>query len=245
MKHINILTTLLVTLTISTAFSQLNASDGYVLLRNQVFGGDNASALIYKSNYVQNAQMIFMEKDSTIYGAIRGIGNDKFGLTDASGDFFLFHKKNKHIKFSIEDEDKMIIRKNGHIGIGTNDPMYKLDVCGTVRATEVLVEDDWCDYVFEEDYPLPTLEDEKEHIEKNGYLLGFQSEKEMDGKISLHDVTKRQQVKIEEFALQLIQLNERNKKLEQHNADLTKNYKVLEAMLIQLQNQNTKESSSP
>lgn len=242
-KYINILTILLTTLTISTAFGQLNAPDGYVLLRNQVFAGDNGSALIYKSNYVQNAQMLFMEKDSIIYGAIRGIESDKFGLTDSSGEFFLTHKETQHIKFSIATNDKMIIRENGHIGIGTNDPMYKLDVCGTVRAVEVLVEDDWCDYVFEEDYQLPTLEDEKEHIEKNGHLLGFQSEKEMDGKISLHDVTKRQQVKIEEFALQLIQLNERNKILEQQNADLSKNYKALEARLTQLQNNIQKETS--
>ncbi len=233
--YINILTTLLIILGTSTAYCQLTATDGYVLLRNQVFGGDNQSALVYKSNYSQNAQMIFMERDSIIYGAVRGFGDSKFGLIDASGNWLLEHKNNDYTKFSIANHEKMIIKENGNIGIGTSDPMYKLDICGTIRAIEVLVEDDWCDYVFDKDYTLPTLEEEKEHIEKNGYLLGFESEKTMDGKISLHDVTKRQQVKIEEYALQLIQLNEHNKMLEQQNEDLNKKYKVLEAMLIQLQ----------
>ena len=134
------------------------------------------------------------------------------------------------------NDEKMIIQQNGNVGIGTDTAMYKLDICGTIRAIEVLVEDDWCDYVFEEDYQLPSLEEEKEHIETNGYLLGFESEEAMEGKISLHDVTKRQQVKIEEYALQLIKLDEKNKLLELQNEDLAKKYEQLEAMLIELQN---------
>jgi len=170
-------------------------------------------------------------------------GEDQFELTDANGELYLEHETQTYTKFFIGNDEKMVIQNSGKVGIGTETPMYKLDVCGTVRAVEVLVEDDWCDYVFDEDYTLPTLEEEKEHIETNGYLLGFESEEAMDGKISLHDVTKRQQVKIEEYALQLIQLNETNKILEQQNTDLAKKYNVLEAMLVQLQNKIQTESS--
>jgi len=237
------LTTMFCFLVAPALFGQLYAPDGYLWLEDQLLVGDNESALIFSSNYSKNTQMIFMERDSIIYGAVRGLDEDKFGLTDAAGEWFLVHKNQKHTKFRVANEDKMIIKASGNVGIGINTPMYKLDVCGTVRAVEVLVEDDWCDYVFDKDYKLPSLEEEKEHIEANGYLLGFESEEAMDGKISLHDVTKRQQVKIEEYALQLIQLNEKNKILEQQNADLAKKYQTIEATLVQLQNDMHKKIS--
>jgi len=109
----------------------------------------------------------------------------KLGLTDTTGEWYLEHKDQTHTKFYIGNDEKMIIQNNGKVGIGTDTAIYKLDVCGTIRAVEVLVEDDWCDYVFDENYTLPSLEDEKEHIETNGYLLGFESEEAMSGKISL------------------------------------------------------------
>jgi len=46
----------------------------------------------------------------------------------------------------------------GHVGIGTTNPQHKLDVCGTGRFKEILVEEDWCDFVFEPEYCLTTLE---------------------------------------------------------------------------------------
>jgi len=172
-----------------------------------------------------------------------GCGEDQIGLTDAAGEWILEHENQAYTKFYVGNDEKMVIQNNGRVGIGTDSPMYKLDVCGTLRAIEVLVEDDWCDYVFDEDYQLPTLEKEKEHIKTNGYLLGFESEEAMDGKISLHDVTKRQQVKIEEYALQLIQLNEKNKALEQKNLNLSKKFETLETMLIELKNSIQKTES--
>ena len=96
----------------------------------------------------------------------------------------------------------------GNVGVGVTNPKNELDVCGTIRGKEVLVEDTWCDFVFYEDYDLPTLEEEKAHIETAGYLLGFESEEEMGGEINVGDVTKRQQQKIEEQMLHIIDLNE-------------------------------------
>jgi len=101
----------------------------------------------------------------------------------------------------------------GNVGIGVIDPENKLEVKGTIRAEEVKVELGWGDYVFYDDYQLPTLEEEKAHIEKNGHLLGFESEKAMAGKIQLGDVAKRQQVKIEEIMLHLIELKKENEEL--------------------------------
>ncbi len=109
---------------------------------------------------------------------------------------------------------------SGNVGIGTTSPQNALDVCGTVRSNEVKVESGWCDYVFYDDYQLPTLKEEAQHIESKGYLAGFESEAEMNGEINLGDVTKRQQEKIEQMMLHIIKMNERLENLEMENTQL-------------------------
>ncbi len=102
---------------------------------------------------------------------------------------------------------KMVILKNGNVGIGSANPTTKLAVNGDIRSREVLVETaNWPDYVFHKDYVLPTLQDEAMFIEENGHLSGFQSEKEMENVITVGDVTKRQQEKIEQMMLHLIEM---------------------------------------
>jgi len=108
-----------------------------------------------------------------------------------------------------------------------NGTVLKIDADGNMEAAnakfcEVLVNEDWCDFVFEETYELPSLIEEKKHIEENGYLLGFESEEAMAGEISLADVTKRQQVKIEEMMLHLIELSDQVQALKQENDKLKK-----------------------
>jgi len=56
------------------------------------------------------------------------------------------------------------------VGIGTVNPAYKLDVCGTMRAKEVRVSTGWCDYVFADDYKLPSLNDVETFIKTNKHL---------------------------------------------------------------------------
>ena len=125
----------------------------------------------------------------------------------------------------------LYVMTNGDVGIGTTTPQNKLDVCGTIRGKEVLVESSWCDYVFDEDYNLPTIEEEKEHIKTAGYLLGFESEEEMRGEINVGDVTKRQQQKIEEQMLHIIELNDENKELKELVLGLVKDVEMLKAQI--------------
>jgi len=99
--------------------------------------------------------------------------------------------------FRFSGANKMVLNANGNLGIGTDAPANKLDVKGTIRAEEVKVELGWGDYVFYDDYQLPTLEEEKAHIKENGHLLGFESEKAMAGEIQLGDVAKRHELKKE------------------------------------------------
>ncbi len=139
------------------------------------------------------------------------------------------------IRFRLNGETKMVLNADGNLGIGTDTPDNKLDVKGTIRAEEVKVELGWSDYVFYDDYQLPTLEEEEEHIEENGHLLGFESEEDMAGEIQLGDVSKRQQAKIEEIMLHLIELKKQNDELKEEietlkkeNDELEKEMEVLE-----------------
>jgi len=119
----------------------------------------------------------------------------------------------------------MVFKPNGNIGIGTVNPTHKLSVNGNIHTKEVRVQTGWSDYVFYDDYQLPTLEEEEQHIEQKGHLLGFESEEDMQGEVLLGDVSKRQQAKIEEMMLHLIQIN--------------KQLQTVEAKVIDLEQENT------
>jgi hypothetical protein len=116
----------------------------------------------------------------------------------------------------------LLIQADGNIGIGTSTPANKLDVCGTIRATEIKVESGWCDYVFDEDYLLTSLEQVKAHIAEKGYLHKTPSALEIEqaGGIELAATAVQQQEKIEEIFLHLIELNDRIKTLEKENSEL-------------------------
>lgn len=58
------------------------------------------------------------------------------------------------------------------VGIGTTspDPNYKLSVNGKIRAKEVVVDTDWADFVFEDDYSLMSLAELEHFLKEHGHL---------------------------------------------------------------------------
>ena len=132
------------------------------------------------------------------------------------------------------------VEVNGKLGVGTgtvcfptsvggtNISQYRLYVKGGILTDEVRVRTGWCDYVFYDNYYLTPLEEVEEHIETHGYLHKTPSAAtvESDG-IGLGDMTVKQQEKIEEIFLHMIDMNKRLKELEAENEVLKKELEAL------------------
>jgi len=110
-----------------------------------------------------------------------------------------------------------IAAATGNVGIGTeNFGAYKLEVNGSVRSKEIVVETGWADYVFDKNYKLPLLSTVEKFIRDNNHLPNIPSAAEIE-KNGLHlgDTQKRMMEKIEELTLYIIEANKRIEKLEQ------------------------------
>lgn len=83
--------------------------------------------------------------------------------------------------------------------------LNKLDVNGTIRAKEIRVETGWADDVFEQGYPLPSLDQVASHIKEKKHLPGIPSAKEIEKNgANLAEVNVLLLRKIEELTLYVI-----------------------------------------
>ena len=117
---------------------------------------------------------------------------------------------------------KVALLQNGILAVGdlsktdyddlrllSNWNTYKMYVQGGVIAERVKVQlrGDWADYVFEDDYQLPALEEVEIAIQKEGKLPDFPSAATVKEEgLELGDITTLQQEKIEELFLYMIDL---------------------------------------
>lgn len=119
------------------------------------------------------------------------------------------------IKFFTRGLSRMGITKDGNVGIGTDNPKNKLDVNGTIRATEVKVETGWADFVFEKDYKLPSLLEVEAHINEHKRLPDIPSEAQVKEEgVGLGEMQVKLLQKIEELTLYVIQQDKKIQSLE-------------------------------
>jgi len=107
------------------------------------------------------------------------------------------------------------------VGVGVLSPAYKLDVCGTIRSKEIIVQTGWCDYVFDSSYKLRPLDEVANFVSQNKHLPNIPpaSEVETNG-VKMGDMSKKMMEKIEEITLYLLDMNTRLKALENENETL-------------------------
>lgn len=124
----------------------------------------------------------------------------------------------------------------GNVGIGTKTPDSKLTVNGKIHTKEVKVDlNGWSDFVFENDYDLPTLEEVEKHIEEKGHLKGIPSAKEVkENGIFLGEMDAKLLQKIEELTLYIIELKKESIKQQK----IIQENKIIKEKMRALQGQN-------
>jgi hypothetical protein len=109
------------------------------------------------------------------------------------------------------------INPNGVVGIkkslriGTTEATgafanYKLSVDGDMIAKRCVVQvDNWADFVFNEDYLLPTLNEVEQFVKENKHLPGVPNEQEIKDKgVDVGEMNKILMQKVEELTLYMI-----------------------------------------
>ena len=159
---------------------------------------------------LSNGELTYVYNDNFIYDQ-KSIGNYAIKWVVDSwhpGAATLWQSGCGGIKFFTAAQCRLAITSTGNIGIGIINPQNKLDVAGTIRATEVKVETGWADFVFDKDYKLPTLQEVENHINKHKHLPNIPSEAEVKEKgVSLGEMQAKLLQKIEELTLYTIELN--------------------------------------
>lgn len=122
---------------------------------------------------------------------------------------------------------------NGNVGIGTaniGDAAYKLYVQGSIRTRKVRVDQDtWADYVFEDGYNLPSLEEVETFIKSHGHLKDVVSAKEIREKgLDLGENQRDLLKKIEELTLYVIEQNKQIKAQQMKEETLLYKVELLE-----------------
>ncbi|WP_212000334.1 hypothetical protein [Chitinophaga sp. HK235] len=127
---------------------------------------------------------------------------------------------------------RMSILNNGNVGIGTTSPKSKLAVAGTITAHRVRVTinpADWPDFVFHENYSLPSLSELKKYLNINKHLPDIPSAKEAEKNgLDLGDMNKRLLQKVEELTLYIIKQQEDIIKQQKEIAELNTRLRKVE-----------------
>ena len=155
-----------------------------------------------------------------------------------SGDFYVYSATSGTMPLIVEKDGNITLAgKSGFVGIGTEDTKgFKLGVNGKVVATEVKVAtySNWADFIFKNDYNLPTLADVENHIKEKGHLKDIPSAEEvkkngfflgeMDAKLlqkieelTLYTIAQEKEIKKErtENRKQQIEINSQKKEIEE------------------------------
>jgi hypothetical protein len=141
------------------------------------------------------------------------------------GDFVVANQTKKIIlstNYSSGYRPDLVVNAAGDVGIGTLSPQSKLSVNGTITSTKLKVlQTGWADYVFDNAYNLPSLQEVEEYIKKHKHLPGIVSAAEVEKEgIDVGDNQAALLKKIEELTLYVIEMNKQLEKQQKRIAEL-------------------------
>ncbi|UGU17921.1 hypothetical protein LS482_08575 [Sinomicrobium kalidii] len=160
---------------------------------------------------------------------------------EASGEVNWFAGLNSKDEWRIYKEgNRFLINSSGNVGIGTATPgSWKLAVNGKIRAKEIKVETGWSDFVFEQNYDLPTLEEVEQHIREKGHLKDIPSAKEVEENgIFLGEMDAKLLQKIEELTLYVLELKKENRQQHERINSLIKENRKQQKEIDQFKKQS-------
>jgi hypothetical protein len=175
----------------------------------------NAAEL--STSYFNDSDFIISRKKDTLKNdtmfLARRMGNELKFILNREGDFGVLFNDSQHIT----------VKSNGNFGLGTKNPQYRLDVCGSIRASEELMVEtnEWCDFVFRADYVLQPFEQRIEQIKENEHLPYIRPESEIiESGIPVSETLTGLLRNVEELYLYIEQLEQRITQLEEENQKL-------------------------
>ncbi|GGZ24803.1 hypothetical protein GCM10007049_16510 [Echinicola pacifica] len=196
----------------------------HYITKNVGIGTTNPSARLEVKSAPNENSDIHINTSSTANASVIRFMNaneNKWGFISNypinSGSFIFYNYSNKSQVFTINTSNQ--------IGIGTTSMgSHKLAVHGSIGAREVKVESSsWSDFVFNDNYSLPSLQEVELFIIQHKHLPDVPSEKEViENGIELGKMDATLLQKIEELTLYVIDLNKKVQLLEIENKLLQK-----------------------
>ncbi len=197
--------------------------DATLRLSSSTYFGGNGGAL---NTILSKIKFVNRDQNHDYRSEIRGILSG--GWASQIGLSFTTHSGGQQV-------ERMRINHDGTIGIGTTDTKgFKLGVQGKIAAEEVKVAayTNWADFVFKNDYDLPTLKEVEEHIKEKGHLKDIPSAEAVkkDG-FFLGDMDSKLLRKIEELTLYTIEQEKELKNQKEINKTLEERLQKIEKLL--------------